>query len=1041
MLMCWRLSKQSINVTLTPAHNQTMVCYLKQLVAGVAIFSLWLDCSWAATDTVMLSPASISVGKAADITLNVSTTESIAEVYLNPGGPYIKQSYPLAFTGTAFSWQQQRGYIAAQQQGLATIELKQQDSSSPADASAPISTSTTIDDDILAIVSTPTHAWLAGAKGVHGLDIRLPQSPHAISYIKTSQPVSAIALANDRLAFSIHNHVFIFDVSVANKPKKLASHVATAVIHGLVFDNDQLLLALGEHGIKRYRLKDMTLQSTGHYPTTGPALAIASANGIVAVATAQQGATILASDNDGLHWLGSHQQLGNVYHVELQDQRLLAVNRKNQLFLLDVQQAHMPSVLASFTSSQPLLATHLMDDTVYGLIDRQLIEIDFTAEPPQYHNEGLDFGQGVNYGGQRRIVIDDNIAYVADWFSGIHLYDISQPSQPRLLASHHTPGSAKGIAVRDGLAYVADDDHGLQIIDVRKPQQAVTLAELPTPGLAYIPVIEGNRLYLAGHRGGFQIIDITDPARPQLIGQRATPGKSWGIRVQNNTAYVADDDAGLMMFDVSDPAAIEWLGQFNPGGNAEDIVLQSGIAYVAFFDKGVYIIDVRDPGFPKKLAHIPTPGNARGLAIHNNTLTIADWLAGVHRYDISQPKRPVFLGSYDSTGAAWGVAVQDDTIYVADWWGGFKVLDASRSQQPQLLADYSQRDTIKAIALRGHYAFAANGRAGLQIFDINNPLNPTWMTGLDMAETVIDISLSEQMGYAALAGRHLAIIDLANPFAPQLKTKMRLPYQADKLVATAQRLLVANHQQGLTLYDIDGKRASKPKKITAIKSMINDFSLLGDRLYVATPTDIRIYDLNKPYKALSVLPYPATHIATGAGFMAVHHEHTLQILDLQGQPLASAGREVNHSITFSGNINDLLIAGNELHLLQDDNKLITLTLDENNQLQHRLRHQTLNTISRMTASNDIVYLAGGPAITAIKLPPASRWQQTADNNITLSLPATLAQGAWDLHIRTAAESTHHNALHIRMPSFAKPAFTLDDLKATMQRMQQEKPAD
>ncbi len=98
--------------------------------------------------------------------------------------------------------------------------------------------------------------------------------------------------------------------------------------------------------------------------------------------------------------------------------------------------------------------------------------------------EEIHVNEGVNLGGSRKVFVKNNIAYVADWFSGLHLYDIADPHLPKLISSFHTPGSPKGILVSGNYAFVGDDDYGLQIIDVKDPQNPRLVSSRLMRGLA-----------------------------------------------------------------------------------------------------------------------------------------------------------------------------------------------------------------------------------------------------------------------------------------------------------------------------------------------------------------------------------------------------------------------------------------------------------------------------------------------------------------------------------------------------------------------------
>ena len=72
-------------------------------------------------------------------------------------------------------------------------------------------------------------------------------------------------------------------------------------------------------------------------------------------------------------------------------------------------------------------------------------------------------------GAAYRVQVVGNLAYVADFDSGLQILDISNPAAPTLKGSYNTPGNARGIQVVGNLAYVADQASGLQIIDVSNP--------------------------------------------------------------------------------------------------------------------------------------------------------------------------------------------------------------------------------------------------------------------------------------------------------------------------------------------------------------------------------------------------------------------------------------------------------------------------------------------------------------------------------------------------------------------------------------------
>jgi len=115
---------------------------------------------------------------------------------------------------------------------------------------------------------------------------------------------------------------------------------------------------------------------------------------------------------------------------------------------------------------------------------------------------------------------------------------------PSYLGSYDTPGAALGVTVLNDLAYVADYESGLQIINVSNPTSPVLLGSYDTPGFAYGVYVLGNTAYVVDG-DSLQILNVTNSASPSLLGSYDTPSLALGVTVLGNTAYVADYESGL----------------------------------------------------------------------------------------------------------------------------------------------------------------------------------------------------------------------------------------------------------------------------------------------------------------------------------------------------------------------------------------------------------------------------------------------------------------------------------------------------------------
>ncbi|HHM06131.1 MAG TPA: hypothetical protein ENJ19_10375 [Gammaproteobacteria bacterium] len=834
---------------------------------------------------------------------------------------------------------------------------------------------------------------------------------------------AALVLADGRLQ--------ILELAAATGLRAVAERPLPFTVQAIAAQGAWLYFAAGPNGVQIWNWADATApEPVADYPSTGPARALALAGKRAYVGLGRRGLLVLdVSAPDAPRWLGSHSRLGEVDGVTALADRVWVRNTAGRFLALDAGIGDMPETVAAFPAAALPAPFAAAPGTLWLGQDGALLRLDFGMETPRLGNEGLDVGRGVNFGGERRLWLQGDVAYVADWFSGIHMYDIADPARPRLLASLHTPGSPKGVAVRGNYAFIADDDHGLQVADVADPRRPRLVAHLPTPGLAYIPKLAGDRLYLAGHRGGFQIIDIADPLHPRLITSVTTAGMAWGIEPAGDTLYVADDQAGLLIYDVQQPATPLLLAQYNPGGRLEDVLVAEDLAYLTFFDQGLKVLDVADPVRPKPVAELATPGNARGLDRVGQTLFLADWLAGVHAVDVSNPARPRLLGSYDTPGAAWGVKARGETVFVADWWGGFEVLDFSDPRRPTLNGQYHRRGEIQTLATQGPYLYAAQDEGGLQIFDIKNTLNPTWITGVDLPAPARQVAVSGDLA-AVGTPTGLALIDISNPYQARLAAWLDTD-QAVTAVAVAHGAVYAAQDEGDVLV-IDATTPRKPRIVERLPVDAAALWLTGDSLWLVEGDGTVHQRATADWTAA-----PLSRHATGYRGLAHGTTERLYLYRRHGGVTVwgrtSEGWREGATVAL-GPLRALKAEQRHLYALGERSLWL---VDASDIQRPRIIEQRplLNPARGLAvAAAGAVYLGGQDIVTALKPMPPLGAARRDERRFQLTLDKSLPLGDYDLGIASAGTFQRFpRALTVAMPKFGKPRFTVEDLKRIMEQ--------
>ena len=80
------------------------------------------------------------------------------------------------------------------------------------------------------------------------------------------------------------------------------------------------------------------------------------------------------------------------------------------------------------------------------------------------------------------------------------------------------PGVAYSVAVSGSYAYVADYYHGLRVIDVSTPARPIEVGWVGTPGYAYGVAVSGRYAFVAANYVGLYVIDVELPSAPIAVG-------------------------------------------------------------------------------------------------------------------------------------------------------------------------------------------------------------------------------------------------------------------------------------------------------------------------------------------------------------------------------------------------------------------------------------------------------------------------------------------------------------------------------------------
>jgi len=258
------------------------------------------------------------------------------------------------------------------------------------------------------------------------------------------------------------------------------------------------------------------------------------------------------------------------------------------------------------------------------------------------------------------ITSSEKYIYVAasDYSIGttLMIYDINNPTTPKLVGQYNNPDSTEIIEVSNDYAYLLSYGKGCFILDVSNPVSPQLVGQYILNDITNLDVSDQYLHLVAGHyltgnsqTGSFMVLDISNPSEPKLVGQYTNSYIFNDVAVSGQYAYLANGANGLIVLDISNPTIPQLVGKLSvTGSDTEQVAISAKYAYVLNSDSDVYSLEIANIANPK----VPT-------------LVDQD-------YYTSYPEDPVeHYSAFDGCGIG---AVSGNYIYMIPEYGGLAIL-------------------------------------------------------------------------------------------------------------------------------------------------------------------------------------------------------------------------------------------------------------------------------------------------------------------------------------------------------------------------------
>jgi hypothetical protein len=353
-------------------------------------------------------------------------------------------------------------------------------------------------------------------------------------------------------------------------------------------------------------------------------------------------------------------------------------SREYGLTVIDVSTPSTPTIINTF------LTDGILRKVSFGAItmDTQQIGHIFTAEVSAIGAVNVsDPAGGMSYSGKVSVLppadgiaysslVNGNTAYVAYGDFGVRILDVSNPGNITELGNYETGGSSRKIVMKDDVAFVANRAGGVLVLDVANTAAPESLTTL-TGGTVNDVALSGNYVYAAARDLGIAIINATTANAPTLVTS-LSDFYGEGVAADGNVMGQSTWDK-IILYDISSPEAPVLSDSITLATGTGEFAIDGDYLYVHDFDT-LRIYDISTLTNAVALGKAYTGGSWDGTAFVAGDYAYANAETnGIRVFDITDKSNPTEVAHYDGSASARGVYVVDGMVYVAEKENGLTV--------------------------------------------------------------------------------------------------------------------------------------------------------------------------------------------------------------------------------------------------------------------------------------------------------------------------------------------------------------------------------
>lgn len=376
---------------------------------------------------------------------------------------------------------------------------------------------------------------------------------------------------------------------------------------------------------------------------------------------------------------------------------------------------------------------------------------------------------------------DGDFLYTVESFDIVGIYDVSEPSNIRLVSEYQDPTrQIFDATVIEETLYLSHAD-GIQVVDITTPSNPIFIKDhFPTPnsgtfGRPWFLISEGDQIFIGTRTGEVAQLDLSDPLNPvDLTFHSISTHWISDLMMFGQNLLTLSGHGGLSMADYSEPNNVLVLSGYNQSTTPQNIAIENNRVVTTNNGGGYHLLELDNDLGISEVTRIED-FHARGTATLKGDRA---WLGGyvsVETYDFTNYESPVNIDSVeiDSNWSNFVTTHEDDYLYVGNYGGEIFIYDLP-NDIPVLVStvdlgldpETGGNRSIEDFKRYGDYLLVATQYDALVVIDLSDINNPSelasysWVSGTNLQLEVV----GETLYLANGGGLYLAdLSDIENP--------------------------------------------------------------------------------------------------------------------------------------------------------------------------------------------------------------------------------------------------------------------------------------